>query len=89
MQEENGRGSRFLFNSYQKPFRLVFIGTDRSLLSQEGTTQGDPLSMHFYGLALMPLIRKLREPNKYVQSFYSDDAVVVVRSKILNVGLIT
>ena len=30
--------------------------------------------MHFYGLALMPLIRKLREPHKCVQSVYADDA---------------
>ena len=29
--------------------------------------------MLFYGMALTPMIRRLRNPSQYVQSFYADD----------------
>ena len=40
--------------------------------SSEGTTQGDPLAMTMYGLAVLLLIKKLAEEAKQV--WYADDA---------------
>ena len=45
------------------------------LLSQEGTTQGDPLAMPMYALATIPLIKKLEGNSK--QIWYADDAAAV------------
>ena len=42
------------------------------LRMQEGTTQGDPLSMPLHALATVPLIRRL--PYSVLQSWYADDA---------------
>ena len=50
------RASTFLYNSYQESSKLVLSNTDVFIRSEEGTTQGDPLSMLFYGVALLPLI---------------------------------
>ena len=48
-------------NCYRVPARLfVFGGTE--LASREGTTQGCPLAMAMYALAIMPLIDILRHP---------------------------
>ena len=44
-----------LINTYRQPSRL-FLPGGREILSQEGTTQGDPLAMQFYALATNPLI---------------------------------
>ena len=62
-------------------FSTVLINTYRSpaadgdfLYSDEGTTQGDPLSLPFYALATLPLIRKLSQ--SVVQAWYADDACV-------------
>ena len=43
-----------------------------SLLSQEGTTQGDPLAMPMYAIATIPLIQSL--PDSVQQAWYADDA---------------
>ena len=44
------------------------------ILSREGVTQGDPLSMILYGVALQPLIRLLKtEVPTAVQGWYADD----------------
>ena len=53
-----------LVNSYRSPTEL-FVDCDVTL-SQEGTTQGDPLAMAMYGLATIPLIRRLNGPCKQV-----------------------
>ena len=72
-QKEWPRASTFLFNEYQRPAELFFQVAQEPLYSNEGTTQGDPLSVLFYGMALMTLIRKVRDSSKYSQSFYADD----------------
>ena len=59
-----------LVNSYRAPTEL-FVDCD-VILSQEGTTQGDPLAMAMYGLATIPLIRRLNGPCKQV--WYADDS---------------
>ena len=53
-----------LINTYRAPIEL-FVDGD-SILSQEGTTQGDPLAMPMYALATVPLIKKLHENYKQV-----------------------
>ena len=47
--------SNSLKNSYKTPSNL-FINK-KCIKSQEGTTQGDPLAMAMYGIALLPLMR--------------------------------
>ncbi len=50
------------------------MGT-HTLISQEETTQGDPLAMPMYALATVPLINKLKENvNDINQVWYADDA---------------
>ena len=43
------------------------------LLSQEGTTQGDPLAMAMYAIAITPLIHRL-EDEHIKQVWFADDA---------------
>ena len=45
-------------NSYKNPSDL-FIDR-RGILSQEGTTRGDPIAMAMYGVATLPLIGMLK-----------------------------
>ena len=59
-----------LINTYRSPTEL-FVDGD-ILLSQEGTTQGDPLAMSMYALATIPLIKRLKNNSK--QIWYADDA---------------
>ena len=47
------------------------------ILSQEGTTQGDPLAMAMYGLATIPLIRRL--DGLCTQVWYTDDSAAAGR----------
>ena len=62
-----------LINTYRAPLELYMDGD--VLLSQEGTTQGDPLAMPMYALATIPLIRKLKDKVSEVnQVWYADDA---------------
>ena len=62
-----------LINTYRAPTEL-FVDGD-ILLSQEGTTQGDPLAMPMYSIATIPLIKKLKVHSK--QIWYADDAAAV------------
>ena len=62
-----------LINCYRDPTNLFIDG--ETLLLQEGTTQGDPLSMPFYALATLPLIRQL--PDTVKQVWFADDATAV------------
>ena len=54
--------STVLSNTYQDPVRMVIPGSGE-IRSCEGTTQGDPLAMAMYALAVTPLISKL-EPSR-------------------------
>ena len=64
-----------LINSYRSPTEL-FVDGD-VILSQEGTTQGDPLAMAMYGLATIPLIRRL--DGLCTQVWYTDDSAAAGR----------
>ena len=66
--------STILRNTYSVPIRL-FITGEGEISSTEGTTQGDPLAMAMYALAVTPLIRSLRrcQPN-VSQVWFADDA---------------
>ena len=73
-------GARFAFNSYRHAAQLIFRRKGDScyvLLSKEGVTQGDPISMVIYGLALIPLAESLRKAvPSVVQPWYADNATM-------------
>ena len=71
------RCSRYLFNTYQSYASLLLQDSSKSLLSKEGVTQGDPLSMMLYAVAVLPLIHSLRTPGKWTQNWYADDSSCV------------
>ena len=63
-----------LKNSYNTPARL-FVAGGGEISSDEGTTQGDPLSMVFYALATLPLVQALQVVHPTVrQTWYADDS---------------
>ena len=63
--------SKILINTYREDVRLFIDG--ETLLSQEGTTQGDPLAMAMYAIAVNPLIYRLKcDTTK--QIWFADDA---------------
>ena len=64
-----------MINTYQAPTEL-FVDGD-TILSQDGTTQGDPLVIPMYALVTVPLIKKLH--GNYKQVWYADDAAAVGR----------
>jgi len=59
-----------LINTYRHAIELFVDGT--TLYSQEGTTQGDPLAMPMYAIAILPLIHRVNVEVKQV--WYADDA---------------
>ncbi|KAI2490762.1 hypothetical protein MHU86_23809 [Fragilaria crotonensis] len=73
-------GARFSFNCYRHSAQLLLRrrGDDcEIILSREGVTQGDPLSMVLYGLALTPLAATIRAAvPTVVQPWYADDAAM-------------
>ena len=68
------RCSCFLFNTYHGYSMLLLKGSEHILYSKEGVTQGDPLSMLFYAVAVLPLIQSLKQLSKWHQSWYADDS---------------
>jgi len=71
-------GSRFAFNCYRHAAQLVIRRPGRPcsvILSQEGVTQGDPISMVIYGVALTPLTETVRQQlPATLQAWYADDS---------------
>ncbi len=68
--------STILTNIYRSPSRL-FVTGGMELSSEEGTTQGCPLSMAMYALSSVPLIDKCQHVlsnGDTVQVWYADDA---------------
>ena len=61
-----------LINTYRRVAELYVDGT--TLHSQESTTQGDPLAMPMYELALLPLIKNVNSDLSATQVWYADDA---------------
>ena len=72
-------GARFCFNCYQHHALLVnHEAKEESVIisSQEGVTQGDPLSMICYGIGILRLIRMLRtEFTDEIQPWFADDGL--------------
>ena len=81
------RCSSFLLNTYRGFASLFVAGADEVIYSREGTTQGDPLAMFFYGVSLLPLIRKLEDPKNVFQSWYADDSAALAKLKKLEIWL--
>ena len=62
---------KILINTYPEDVRLFIDG--ETLLSQEGTTEGDPLAMAMYAIAVNPLIHRLKHDTTK-QIWFADDA---------------
>ena len=64
-----------LINTYRHPTDLYMDGNTH--LSQEGTTQEDPLAMSMYAVGILPLILRINQNIK--QIWYADDATATGR----------
>jgi hypothetical protein len=84
IHHRGGAGSRFAFNCYRHATQLILRQKGHpgyTLLSSEGVTQGGPLSMVLYGLALVPLAKTLRQEHpEVVQAWYADDRLLKGRT---------
>ena len=63
--------SPILINTYKSEARLFVMG--KVILSKEGTTQGDPLAMAMYALAVVPLLHAIATQGA-LQVWFADDA---------------
>ena len=76
------------FSSILRGFASLFVaGANEVIYSREGTTQGDPLAMFFYGVSLVPLIRKLKDRNNVLQCWYADDSAAIAKLRKLKIWL--
>ena len=70
-------GVRFAFNCYRHWAQLLLRQPGEppvTILSREGVTQGDPLSMVLYGITIAPLAEELRAADTGILlPFYADD----------------
>ena len=63
---------------------MAFVSGGGELLSEEGTTQGDHLSMPFYALATLPLVKHLQSLHPAVrQAWLPDDSAGACRLRAL------
>ncbi|KXJ13026.1 hypothetical protein AC249_AIPGENE28169 [Exaiptasia diaphana] len=66
--------SLYIINTYRSPSRLFICGGEE-ILSQEGTTQGDPLAMPWYSVNSLIIIESLRiEVPSVKQVWLADDS---------------
>ena len=63
--------STVLINTYREDVQLFIDG--ETMISEEGTTQGDPLAMAMYAIGILPLIQSLSNENTK-QVWYADDS---------------
>ena len=61
-----------LVNTYRSDPCLFIDG--ETIMSKEGTTQGDPLAMAMYAIAIMPLIKQLKVSTEVEQVWCADDS---------------
>ena len=74
----------YIRNTYTNPSRL-FISGHGEILSQEGTTQGDPLSMPWFSMNTAPLIEYLlAKVSSVKQVWLADDATSAGKLKDLS-----
>ena len=67
------RSVAFIINTYRSPSRLFICGGGE-ILSQEGTTQGDPLAMPWYSVNASVMIQSLRTSSPgVIQVWLADD----------------
>ncbi len=69
---------RVLVNTYRNNINLFIDG--KTIVSREGTTQGDPLAMAMYLLGVIPLITRMSNVPSTRQVRYADDSSDVVPS---------
>ena len=58
---------------------MVLHRATEFVLSKEGVTQGDPLSMLMYAIAVLSLIQALADHDKWDQNWYADDSVCAAK----------
>ena len=62
----------YLINTYRRPATLFIYGGE-TILSREGTTQGDPLAMPWYSLSTANIINALREIEPSIKQVWLAD----------------
>jgi hypothetical protein len=53
---------------------MILRDSKEHLLSREGVTQGDPISMFMYAIGSLPLIQLLKYFINYIQIWFADDS---------------
>ena len=66
-----------VLNTYRLPPSLYIYINGEAITSSEGTTQGDPLAMSMYAIAILPLIMELDNLSKQLR--FADDAAAAGR----------